>query len=113
MAKRIVTDFHSEDAAKAAVAEFERRFVKKDLPTDLAEKTVAIPGNGERLTRLMIECDFAESGAAATRLIDQGSVRINGDRIKDRWLTIGAAQEPFVLQVGKRKVLRIRPVAGD
>ena len=113
LAKRIVTDFHSEDAAKAAVAEFDRRFVKKDLPTDLAEKTVAIPGNGERLTRLMIECDFAESSAAATRLIDQGSVRINGDRIKDRWLTIGAAREPFVLQVGKRKVLRIRPVAGD
>ena len=110
LAIRIITDFHSAAAATAAAEEFERRFVNKDLPSDLEEQTISITGEGERLTRVMVECGLAASNTAATRLIDQGSVRVDGEKVKDRVLTVDPRQGPFVLQVGKRKVVRVRPV---
>lgn len=110
LAKRIVSDFHTTDAATSAAEEFDRRFVKKALPTDLAERVLIVSGEGERLTRVIVDCGFAPSTGAATRLIDQGSVRIDGDRVTDRWLQIALDRGPFVLQVGKRRVVRLRPV---
>ena len=110
LAIQIVTDFHSAKAARGAAEEFERRFTHKALPADLVEKVVSVPGEGQRLTRLMIECGFAESSSSAARLIDQGSVKIDGSRVEDRWLRVEPGRSPFVLQVGKRRVIRIRPV---
>ena len=110
LAIRIITDLHSAAAARDAAEEFERRFVKKDLPYDLEEETVLVSDEGLRVTRLMIQCGLTGSSTAATRLIDQGSVRIDGEKVSDRFLAIDAQRGPFVLQVGKRKVLRIRPV---
>ena len=109
LAKRIVTDFHSADAAAAAAEEFDRRFVGGALPADMAERVVTVTGEGERLTRLMVDCGFAPSSAAAVRLIEQGSVRIDGGRVTDRWLRIEPGSPPFVLQAGKRRFVRIRP----
>ena len=111
LAKRIIADFHLAESATMAAEEFERRFAKGALPSDLSEREIAIPDTGERLTRLMIECGFADSSSSAMRLIDQGSVRIDGARVEDRWLQVTADRSPFVLQVGKRKVMRIRPVS--
>ena len=110
LAIRIITDFHSAAAATGAAEEFERRFVNKDLPSELEERTISIPGDGARLARVMVECGLAASNTAATRLIDQGSVRVDGERVSDRFLTVDPQQGPFVLQVGKRKVVRVRPV---
>ena len=110
LAKRIIADFHSAESATAAAEEFEQRFAKGALPSDLSEKEIVIPDAGERLTRLMIECGFADSSSSAMRLIDQGSVRIDGARVEDRWLQISADRDSFVLQVGKRKVMKIKPV---
>ena len=111
LAQRIITDFHSAQAAAAAAEEFDRRFVQKALPTEVDEKSLAIPASGERLTRLIVDCGFAPSTGAATRLIDQGSVRIDGERVKDRWFRVLPDRGPFVLQVGKRRVIRIQPAA--
>ena len=110
LAKRIISDFHSTAEAVAAAEEFERRFVKKDLPSDLKVKEVTMPDEGERLTRVMIDCGFAESSTSAARLIDQGSVRVDGARVEDRWFRVEPTGGAFVLQVGKRKVIRIHPV---
>ena len=110
LAKRIISDFHSTAEAVAAAEEFDRRFVKKDLPSDLTVKEVAMSDEGERLTRVMIDCGFAESSTSAGRLIDQGSVRVDGDRVEDRWFRVEPTRGAFVLQVGKRKVVRIHPV---
>ena len=109
LATRIITDFHSAAEAEAAAEEFKRRFAQRELPSELREISIAISGDGERLTSVMVESGFADSNTAATRLIDQGSVRIDGDRVKNRWHQIEPGRAPFVLQVGKRKVVRIRP----
>ena len=109
LATRIITDFHSAAEAEAAAEEFKRRFAQRELPSELREVSIVISGDGERLTAVMVESGFADSNTAATRLIDQGSVRIDGNRVENRWYQIEPGRAPFVLQVGKRKVVRIRP----
>jgi tyrosyl-tRNA synthetase len=109
LATRIITDFHSVDAACDAAEEFERMFVRKDLPSNLKEEVVSIPDEGMRLTRLMIQCGLSTSSAAAARLVNQGSVKVNGQKVTDRFLSIAQKQKSFVLQVGKRNIVRVRP----
>ena len=109
LAKSITADFHTSQDAEAAAEEFERRFSQKALPSELAERVIGIPPHGERLTRIIVECGFAGSGGAATRLIEQGSVRIDGERVTDKFHQVAPGRELFVLQVGKRKVIRVRP----
>ena len=109
LGRRVVTDFHSADAAVEAEREFERRFARKALPSELGEQVVAVPADGARLAAVMVGVGFAESNSAATRLIDQGSVRLDGERVRDRSHRVAAAAAPFVLQVGKRKVVRVSP----
>ena len=109
LATRITTDFHSAAEARAAAEEFERRFARKALPSEIEERIIALGDEGVRITALMLRCGFADSNSSATRLIDQGSVRIDGERVTDKFHQVQPASGPFVLQVGKRKVIRIRP----
>ena len=111
LATLIVTDFHGAAAAREAAAEFDRRFAKKSLPTAIPEHLLQVPGDGIRLTRVLVLCGFAPSTAAAGRLIRQGSVRVDAERIDDPWRSVPPAAAPFVLQVGKRRVARITPAA--
>ena len=107
LGRRLVTDFHSAAAAVTAEAEFERRFRGGGLPSELSEHVVEIATGGVRLSTVVVEVGFADSNSAATRLIDQGSVRVDGERVTDRSHRVAAATAPFVLQVGKRKVVRV------
>ena len=111
LGRRIVADFHSTKAASAAELEFERRFAAGALPAELGECVVALSPDGARLSALMVEVGFAESNSAATRLIEQGSVRVDGERIADRGVRLPPDAGPFVLQVGKRRVVRVVPAA--
>ena len=109
LARRVVADFHSDDSAVAGEREFERRFSGGALPSELEEQAVAVPPAGARLSAVMVEVGFAASNSAATRLIDQGSVRVDGERTVDRGARFPTDAGPFVLQVGKRKVVRVIP----
>ena len=109
LGRRIVADFHSAEAASAAEREFDRRFSAGALPSELDERAVALPPDGAKLSAVMVEVGFAESNGAATRLIQQGSVRVDGGRIVDRTARLAPGTGPFVLQVGKRRVVRVVP----
>ena len=109
LAVRVITDFHSSEAAREAAGEFERRFARKELPADLETQPMPIAGESERLTAVLVACGFADSNSSAGRLIAQGSVRIDGERVENRWHVVTADTAPFVLQVGKRKVVRVAP----
>jgi len=111
LAQRIVADFHSHDAATGAEAEFERRFADKALPSELVEHSLSVGDDGVRLAEVIVHVGFAASNSAATRLIEQGSVRLDGDRVTDRGRRVAPDASPFVLQVGKRKVVRVTPGA--
>ena len=107
LAMHIVTDFHSAQEAQDASEEFERRFSRKEIPAVVEEWTGRVSEEGQRLTALMVAAGMAKSGSAATRLLAQGGVKVDGMRVEDRFHTIAAGQPSFVLQVGKR-ALRIK-----
>ena len=109
LGRRVVSDFHSAEAASAAESEFERRFAGGGLPAELGERKVTLSPDGLRLSAVMVDVGFADSNSAATRLIDQGSVRVDGERIADRGVRLPPDAGPFVLQVGKRRVIRVVP----
>ena len=106
LAKRIIKDFHSEQAAGEAEDEFNRRFVKKEMPDEIEEKTVS--ENSWKLPKLLAETNLAASAGEARRLIEQGGVKINGEKATNPNADIEIGSEAVLLQVGKRKFLRVR-----
>ena len=105
LAKSIIKDFHSHEAAIAAEEEFNRRFVKKEVPDEIEEKQIAA-GN-YKLVDLLAETGLAESRKEAKRLVEQGGVKINGEKASDTGAEVTINGE-IVLQVGKRKFLKIK-----
>ena len=107
LATRIVVDFHSPEAAQAAAAEFERRFARKELPTETEIGVFSLRAEQEekRLSSLIVDVGFANSNTSATKLIEQGAVRIDGGRVQDRFVMVPSDTGPsFTLQVGRRAV---------
>jgi tyrosyl-tRNA synthetase len=106
LAKKIITDFHSKDEADAAADEFERRFVRKEVPDEIEEKQ--IEAGTYRLAELLVSTGLAASKGEARRLIEQGGVKVNGEKASNSAAELTLDSEPALLQVGKRKFLRIR-----
>ena len=106
-AREIVERFHGRQAAEAAAAEFEQRFRHGVLPQDMPEVTLAGPAGGLPLTQLLKLAHLASSATEAARAIEQGGVRIDGERVTDRSLRFFAGST-LVVQVGKRKFARVR-----
>jgi len=114
LAVKIVTDFHSAVFAAAAAEEFERRFARKELPMDAPEQTVTFDVTRPRLSSLMVDLGFVASSSSATRVIDQGGVKIDGERILDKWYEFDSSSRPFILQVGKKvRRVTLKPQEGD
>jgi tyrosyl-tRNA synthetase len=110
LAKRVITDFHSREAADAAEDEFNRLFRRKEVPDGISTVEVETGGGPWALPRLLVSTGLAPSVAEARRLIEQGGVRVNGERQTNSSgivFTINADDE-ILLQVGKRRFLRVR-----
>ncbi len=107
LAKSIIKDFHSEESAQEAGEEFNRRFVQKEIPDEIEEKTVS--GSIWILAELLTETNLAASKGEAKRLIEQGGVKLNGEKVSDTKAEIDLKEE-VLLQVGKRKFLRVSGV---
>jgi tyrosyl-tRNA synthetase len=108
LAKKLVADFHSQAEADAAEAEFTRRFREHQAPTEVETRAVASTGAAVKLVDLLVQVDLAPSKAEARRLIQQGGVRLNGERVGDATHQINPAQTREVqLQVGKLKFLKV------
>ena len=105
LAKMIITDFHSEEDAENAEEDFVARFVKKEVPDDIEEATVA--AQTWNLAELLNETNLAASKKEAKRLIEQGGVKLNGEKVSDTNAEIELKDE-LLLQVGKRKFLRVK-----
>lgn len=106
-AREIVARFHGDPASERAHAEFEQRFRHGVLPEDMPEITVYALEGGLAATQMLKQAGLVPSVTEATRLIEQGGVRLNGERLGDKSLRI-ARGETVVAQVGKRKFARIR-----
>ncbi|HWO02859.1 MAG TPA: tyrosine--tRNA ligase [Blastocatellia bacterium] len=101
----IVADFHSQTEAQEASDEFDRTFREHQTPTDMS--TVTKPVGALKLVKLLASEGLAQSVSEAQRLIGQGSVRVNGERVTDLTSEIGSVASEALIQVGKRKFLRV------
>ena len=112
LAKEIVARFHDASAAEVAQDHFIKRFRDHEIPTDLELLVIAAPEAGSGIASVLRDARLVSSNSEANRMIEQGAVRINGERVTNRDLVI-AVNADLVLQVGKRRYKRIRLVPKD
>jgi tyrosyl-tRNA synthetase len=105
LAKLIIKDFHSQADADAAEEEFVRRFVQKEVPDEIDLKQIT--SGTYKLPELLVETGLAASKGEAKRLIEQGGVRINGEKASNPNADLDVSKEETLLQVGKRKFLKV------
>ncbi|HSD46309.1 MAG TPA: tyrosine--tRNA ligase [Pyrinomonadaceae bacterium] len=105
LAKKIVAGFYTEAAAREAEEQFNLMFRSKQAPDDVEERSLA--AGPWKLPRLLVELQLAPSMAEARRLIEQGGVYVDGERAPQADLEL-SAERSFLLQVGKRRFLRVR-----
>jgi tyrosyl-tRNA synthetase len=105
-AKEIVARFHSAADAERAHADFEARFSQGELPQDMPEHSISVDGEPLLLTQILKRVGLTASTSEAGRMIDQGGVRLNGEKVSNRGLALAKGQQ-FVVQVGKRKFARV------
>jgi len=105
-AKKIVELYHSKDSADAAFEEFERIFVKKDIPDQIDDFEIESNESELNILEILVLTKLAPSKKEARRLIDQGGVYIDNNRIDDSFANINIV-EKRLFKVGKRKFLNI------
>jgi tyrosyl-tRNA synthetase len=105
-AKEIVARFHGTQAGEAAHAEFESRFRDGAVPENMPEVTLSAPPGGLAVAQMLKQAGLTPSTTEALRMIEQGGVRLGGERLSDKSLKI-AAGTTMVAQVGKRKFAKI------
>jgi len=105
LAKLIVEMYHSEEAAEKAAGEFEKVFSRREKPSDIPEKKIEV--SECRVDELLMKCGLASSKSEARRLIEQGAVEIDSEKITapDKMIQI---KDEMIVQVGKRRFVKIK-----
>jgi tyrosyl-tRNA synthetase len=106
LGQEIVARFHDKAAAESAQDNFIARFQKGAMPDEMPELTVAANGGELGIANLLKEAALVGSTSEAYRMIKQGAVRIDGERISDKGLALRAGSA-HVFQVGKRRFARV------
>jgi tyrosyl-tRNA synthetase len=107
LAEEIITRFHSADQASKAQAAFIARFPKGAMPDEIPEVELSVADGDLGIANLLKDAALVSSTSDAMRMIRQGAVKIDGERIEDTRLrmTVGTAH---VYQVGKRRFARVK-----
>ncbi|MGQ8365296.1 tyrosine--tRNA ligase [Glaciecola sp. 1036] len=106
LAKELIARFHDDDAAQKAHEDFIQRFQKNAIPDDMPEVTVALEDGGIGIANLLKEADLVASTSDAMRMIKQGAVKVDGEKISDTKLRL-TESSTAVYQVGKRKFAKV------
>ena len=105
-AKEIVTRFHDAAAATRAEADFASRFREGEIPQDMPEVSLKAGDGGIAIVQLLKQANLTPSTSEAQRMIEQGGVKLDGEKVSDKALKIPAGRT-VIAQVGKRKFARI------
>jgi tyrosyl-tRNA synthetase len=106
LAREIVARFHGSAAAEASLADFEARFRRDEIPAELPEFNLAATGDGLPIAQVLKQAGLCASASDAHRLVEQGGVKVNGEKVSDRSLKLSRGEQA-VVQVGKRKFARV------
>jgi len=106
LARELVKSFCNEGAAAEAERRFDTYFRQKQIPEDVVVKILEVEGDRIWICKLLSQIEMADSNSEARRLIRQGGVKINGEKVEDENLETGTKGE-VVIQVGPRKVAKV------
>jgi tyrosyl-tRNA synthetase len=106
LAEELVERFHSHEAAVKAHQAFVARFQKGQIPDEMLELVFTAPNGGYPIANLLKDAELVKSTSEAIRMIKQGAVRIDGERVSDHSLALESGST-HVYQVGKRRFARI------
>jgi tyrosyl-tRNA synthetase len=106
LAGEIVERFHSPLDARRAKEEFINQFQKREMPSEIERKVVKVDGDGILIATLIKDAGLATSNSEALRLLKQGAVRVDGERVQDREQLFRSG-DSLVFQVGKRRFARV------
>jgi tyrosyl-tRNA synthetase len=108
LARRLVAEFHSAEAAHQAEEEFNRVFREKLTPDEIDIVELRADKEEIELARVLVGVDLAPSMRDARRLIEQGGVSVDGERVSNVKATLNVAERPeILLKVGKRRFLKV------
>jgi len=105
-AEEIVARFHSEQDGRQAREGFENQFKKGQIPDDINEVTLTVTDEGLAIANVLKDAGLTVSTSEAYRMIKQGAVKIDGEKVEDRALIIPKGVE-HIFQVGKRKFAKV------
>jgi len=105
-AGEIVERFYDRQSAASAREEFDARFRQGAVPEDLAEQVIELEADAAPLVQVLKSSGVCPSTSEAHRMIEQGGVRVNGEKVTDKAMKLGAGAT-YVLQVGKRKFAKV------
>jgi tyrosyl-tRNA synthetase len=111
LARELVALYHDPEAAGAAEAHFDRVFVERGLPDEIPEVTVSLQEPDAALPWILREAELAASTSEGRRLVEQGAVSVDRERVADPDHRLGAGTT-VLLQVGRRRFARVRLEAG-
>jgi len=106
LALEIIARFHNQQAAEAAKQDFIQRFQKGQLPDEIPEHVLTATGSPWMVGAALKDAGLVSSTSEAIRMIKQGAVKVNGEKIADAKLELDLTQA-LILQVGKRKVAKV------
>ena len=106
LATELITRFHDAVAAESAAADFAQRFQRRELPSDMQEFAWAGHEPEVWICHLLREAGLTKSTSEARRMVQQGAVRVDTERIENADLKIRAQGEK-VVQVGRRRIMRV------
>ena len=105
-AQEIVARFHSKRDAEVALLDFEARFRRGAIPDDMLEKILHAEKDGLPIAQLLKQAGLTASTTEALRLIEQGGIKLNGEKVSDKTIRLNRGQTAIV-QVGKRKFAKV------
>jgi tyrosyl-tRNA synthetase len=105
-AQEIVARFHSNRDAEAALLDFEARFRRGAMPDHMLEKILHAEKDGLPIAQLLKQAGLTASTTEALRLIEQGGIKLNGEKVSDKTIKLSPGQTAIV-QVGKRKFAKV------
>lgn len=105
-AKEIITRFHDKAQAEAANQAFIERFQQGAIPKDLIEQII-ICSDSIQLVQILKQIDLTKTTSESIRLIRQGAIRIDGERVSDTSVVLHAGPT-YIIQVGKRRIAKVR-----
>jgi tyrosyl-tRNA synthetase len=107
LSEEIVERFHGLEAAKKAHEHFVSRFQKGQLPEEIPEITIGLPKEGMLIANVLKEAGLTPSTSDALRMIQQGAVKVDGEKVTDKTIKFFPEQSDVIIQVGKLRVVKV------